>query len=793
MGDLFLKVLEMSYGASIVILIVMLIRVLLKKAPKIYSYMLWSVVLLRLIFPISIESDFSIIPSNNIISEKINATSSKVEKYNISNNQDNVVRANKESLENVDLEVLDIEVLEKNALDKNVFTNYNDDSFVLESDFKATYTKPSKSEQILFWLSSVWITGFTILLGYGIISLKMFKGRLHNVQFYRDNIYFADNISTAFILGIFAPKIYIPRNISENELEYIILHEQKHVKRWDYFIKIVSYVATCIHWFNPLVWLAYFKSTEDMEMSCDESVIRQMGSDIKKDYTNSLLTFATREYAVSMPLAFGEVSVKTRIKNVLGYKSVSVKVGIVLVIFVVITTGLLLLNPVTKTTLTEVVENEYEKVLLLDSVNNIYNLQNVYVVLGEYGVADETSLLLPKESKAEVVTFLKRIELQGKAKNYTKTGDGIILNLVGTYEGGYETVVENYYFNRDLTVIYVDGLEGETEAYEISNLEEVQYYFNNIYLREDYDLEKSSYPLEKSDEVVLDFEGFYNAKNSGEYNKYSTAIFKFLNMTPLGRTTVGDSISLTKISGQNGLIWNVKKTVDFDHVQDLTKSVLLIFILFDDIDFVDVKVDGVIEISTYGYERGYIDKAYGKDVREYGNSREALEEFITTGYKIDNLALTSSAGRRPKNGLDIPEDYKLEDAIVNGDFVITNDEMYNVEAMEKFIEDVNSEDVKKATVRSVNYNSKGQASSIMTFIYNDDEIAVIIDTSRNDYNSEEVYKILTFKPNIVTFVDEEYTGGMEAYYVTDLDEITREVLENSDGTEGAFLYFKPVK
>ncbi len=780
MGDLFLKVLNMSYGASIVILIVLLLRVFLKKTPKIYSYVLWSVVLLRLMLPISIESNFSLIPNTNFSVENLGTQSS--------NKETNVDFIQQPST--------NVQITQTNVDDqtntKELNTNKaNINSNVLSGSGETQNIKPNMTNQVLFWLSCIWVTGFVILLGYGVITLVMFKSRLYNVQLYKENIYFADNISTAFVLGIISPKIYIPRNLTESELEYILLHEQKHIKRWDYSIKFVSYIAVCIHWFNPLVWLAYFKSTEDMEMSCDESVIKELGSDIKQDYSNSLLTFATKEYAVSMPLAFGEVSVKSRIKNVLNYKSVSGKVGIVLLILTALVATVLSLNPVSNTTLSKVNSENFDNVLLADSMENIDNTKYVSIVFGEYGSPSSREVQLPSEAKAKVVTFLHRIELQGKAKNYTKTDDEFILSLVGNYEGSDETVIENYCFSSDFTIMYVDKFEGTTDAYNVLNPTDIKFFFESTYASTEYSIDDDNKAPVDISEVVLDYEELYNAKVTSVINENKEDIINLLNMTPLGQTTEGESVELIRLlnntGGVDGITWNVRKPYEFDHNKELSESILLIFILIDGIDYVEVNIDGVIEKFGATFYRERTNSTFGvDDIQVYGESPKTLESFMEEVYKIDDKILISSSSQRSKVETDLPEDFIVEEAVAEKYYVREHGKVNNEDVMTKFVNDVNDVNVKKALVRTINYTQEGDPI-ITTFVYNYNAINVFIDNTRDKFAGSIESEPKSYDANIVEYHDSETVGGKTYYYVTNLNEITKEDFVN--GFDGVLLYY----
>ncbi|TAH68293.1 MAG: hypothetical protein EWM47_08210, partial [Anaerolineaceae bacterium] len=285
MNRLFLAVINMSLTASYVIICVIFIRLLLKKAPKVISYALWGVVAFRLIIPFSFESMFSLIPRNtNAVSIPHNIIYQETPQIN-----------NK------------IEVV---------------DSLVNKSLPTPTVGASVKTQQIYVVIGAyIWVLGIIALLVYSLLSIWLLKKQLKDAQLIEKNIYEANNLKTPFLLGLIRPKIYLPVGLNATEKSYILLHEQTHIRRKDNIIKILAFLILSFHWFNPLVWIAFKLMSTDMELSCDERVLREMKEDIKKPYANSLLSLAIGKQVVSgSPLAFGEGNVRGRIKNVLNYK-----------------------------------------------------------------------------------------------------------------------------------------------------------------------------------------------------------------------------------------------------------------------------------------------------------------------------------------------------------------------------------------------------------------------------------------------------------------------------------------
>lgn len=299
---LFLQILNMSFTASIVIAFVLVVRMVLKKAPKIFSYALWSVVLFRLVCPFSIESMFSLLPT----------------------------KANQFAQNIIYMPVPDVNT-GIGAINHSVPVNF-------PSAITHASVNPLQSWMLI--CSQIWLLGVAALLISGLIGLLGLKKRLKDAALCQDNIFISSKIDTAFVMGIFCPKIYLPSILGDAEQSYILLHERTHIRRFDHIVKLISFFVLCVHWFNPFVWAAFFLSGKDMEMSCDEAVIKRMGNDVKKDYSASLLTLAIgRRMVNGAPLAFGEGDTKGRVKNVLNYKKPgfwAVLAAALAVIFVII-------------------------------------------------------------------------------------------------------------------------------------------------------------------------------------------------------------------------------------------------------------------------------------------------------------------------------------------------------------------------------------------------------------------------------------------------------------------------
>lgn len=319
MDKLFLKIINMSITSTYVILLIILVRMILKRAPKIFSYGLWAIAFFRLAFPFSFESLFSLISINT-----------KTIPENIAYSQTPQIQSG--------ISVID------GAVNR-----------VLPPPVVGVSVNPMQ-----IWISIaslIWLIGLVLLLIYSLYNTLRLSRKLKTANYLYDNVYEIDCIGTPFVFGLVNPKIYLPNNLSESEIPYIIKHEETHIKRKDHIIKFIAFLIVSIHWFNPIAWLAFYLMAEDMELSCDESVIKELGYGIKRDYSTSLLSLSVGRRTIGgSPIAFGENNTKGRIKNILNYKKPKFWVTIVTTILIIILAVGLLSNPKKNA---EIIDNVY--------------------------------------------------------------------------------------------------------------------------------------------------------------------------------------------------------------------------------------------------------------------------------------------------------------------------------------------------------------------------------------------------------------------------------------------------
>ena len=297
MTALFITILNMSITASVVALAVMLARVPLRKVPKVFSYVLWGVVLFRLVFPFSIESVFSLMPTSRVAIPQ------------------SIVYSSYPTI-HTGVQFIDTPI---NAVINNALP-----PVVQEYSINPIH--------VFFEIGGyVWFAGLVALLLYALMGYVGLKRRVYFATLVRDNIYESDKINTPFVLGFIRPKIYFPVSIDPSQHDYILKHEQTHIKRRDYIIKPFAYAVFALHWFNPLMWISYFLMSKDMEMSCDEAVLRNTSEDIRNDYSTSLLNLSVKRVSLLNPIAFafGESNVKERVVNVLNFKKTAKWVSVI--------------------------------------------------------------------------------------------------------------------------------------------------------------------------------------------------------------------------------------------------------------------------------------------------------------------------------------------------------------------------------------------------------------------------------------------------------------------------------
>ena len=394
MNELFLKIINMSISASWLILAVLILRLVLKKAPKWVNVLLWGIVAVRLICPLSFESALSLIPSSETIP-------------------------------------LDIEMAAKPTIDSGVPAINSVVNPVLSS-FAPPQHVLTSANPLQIWipiLNIIWLIGVGALLLYTAVSYWRLCRKVDTAVRYKGNIFQSENVSSPFVLGIIKPRIYLPFNMNGQDLEHVVAHEQAHIRRKDHWWKPLGFLLLTIHWFNPLMWLAYVLLCRDIELACDEKVIKELGNEQRADYMQALVACSVnRRMIAACPLAFGEVGVKERVKSVMNYKKPAFWVIIIAVIICLGVAVCFLTNPKQdRYTLRIVVPagSQEEFVYTEEEVSTVRN--SIKIWSGD-GLGDTEVLLFPVNKTAETgytATYLTHgmsVEFDAEKDTWFKIG-----------------------------------------------------------------------------------------------------------------------------------------------------------------------------------------------------------------------------------------------------------------------------------------------------------------------------------------------------------------------------------
>ena len=366
MNELFLKIINMSISASWLVLAVLLLRFVLKKAPKWVNVLLWGIVAVRLAFPFSIESALSLIPSAETIPPNIGMNTTPTINSGI------------------------------NAINNAV------NPIISQSNTPMAGASVNPLQITIGIFEYIWIFGMIALALYTAISYWRLHRKVDTAVRYKDNIFQSENVKSPFVLGIIKPRIYLPFNMNGQDLEHVVAHEQAHIHRKDHWWKPLGFLLLTIHWFNPLMWLAYVLLCRDIELACDEKVIKELGNEQRADYMQALVACSVnRRMIAACPLAFGEVGVKERVKSVMNYKKPAFWVIIIAVIICVGVAVCFLTNPKQdRYTLRIVVPagSQEEFVYTEEEVSTVRN--SIKIWSGD-GLGDTEVLLFPVNKTAE--------------------------------------------------------------------------------------------------------------------------------------------------------------------------------------------------------------------------------------------------------------------------------------------------------------------------------------------------------------------------------------------------------
>ena len=453
MTNLFLTILNMSITASYIALAVIIFRFLLCKAPKTLTVLMWAAVGIRLILPFSFESVLSLIPSAKTVPENIIHTTAPYIDSGIS------------------------------YLNQTV-------NPIISGNFSPNTGDSVNPLQIwLFVAAIIWVIGIIAMLIYTLVSYFKIEIKVREAVKLQDNIYLCDNIASPFIFGVIKPKIYLPSDINEKDIKFVTAHEKAHIKRLDHLWKPLSFLLLTIYWFNPVLWVAYVLLCKDIEFACDEAVIKLMGSDIKKSYSQALLNCSVPKHLITAcPLAFGETGVKSRIKSVLNYKKPTVWIIAACLVLSIVLGVCFLTNPKSNT------------IMHIEYVNFESYLNKTVSVQKWDGEAFENVMSVDKE----LIKQILNLKISKNPVSLDRSEDGsrdsthtIVLQTLSDIHPSSSSNLNGLYisFNKDFTEVFVPyGVVKPTLSYRIKEPEKARELYESMITVNQYSQLQTNYP-----------------------------------------------------------------------------------------------------------------------------------------------------------------------------------------------------------------------------------------------------------------------------------------------------------
>ena len=306
MKDFIRLLFQLSLAGSAAILVVLLARLALRRVPKVFSYLLWGIVLFRFLSPFGIRVEIS---QPYDIPEQVTVFEEPIPQ-----------------------------------IAETPFQHHKPDEVTKPVSNREVHKEKLSADNLIF---IIWISGFTLMVLSGLCSSLRFHKQLREGTMLRSNIYLVDHLGSAYVIGLLRPKIYLDSEISREQMRYILAHERTHIRHLDHITRKLAYGALCIHWFNPLVWLGFYLSEKDMEMCCDEAVVKHLGEHLRKEYTKSLLSLSSGKH-LTLTVAFGEGNTRSRIMNLVNLKKKSKMVTVLSLCLCILVTVLCACQPAHK-------------------------------------------------------------------------------------------------------------------------------------------------------------------------------------------------------------------------------------------------------------------------------------------------------------------------------------------------------------------------------------------------------------------------------------------------------------
>lgn len=644
----FPDLLEVNLTASIVILFVICARLFLKRAPKIFSYVLWAIVLLRLLAPISIESSVSVVPEQT------------------------------EFVSMVEL---------NEAMPRIEFESPGDratNQWIRENTPPGEpFAQTSRSLDAQTYLTFSWLTGMVFMLLRSVVSYWKLRKRVRVAIPLRKGIYIADDIDTPFVMGIFRPVIYLPGTLDKAERKYIIAHERHHIRRGDHIFKALGFLALTVHWFNPLVWVAFVLANRDMEMSCDEAVIRKFGEEVRADYSASLLNLATgHRLFAGTPLAFGEGNPTGRVRNLAKWKKPTIWVILICLIICIVLAVCLLTDP-------QIPEPKLTITFLELDTNNVTDiiLQNNH--------NGEMTFISDKQAINEICSIIKNIGgINGSGGRYHYEGSYSL-----TLKDGSEEIFSIQFGDTDSFFYGIDD-DGYAIRYELQDLS----IDGIIRMLSPYDTSGFQWDFlqeSEAEQQILESDWGVSIKPDRVSRTGATALFVYSGSIPgeeRAELYYGDLLILERVD-ENGNWVAVEELPGYEYyVGDSSYPV----------------VDGYGMVHEWQDRFGELPDGHyrmGKSVALVRPDSSQKMRMVYGEFFIPESILT---GPIPLE--ELTEKYGAEQAMIDGCVVLRDgDVSHNQEVWQAFLDTVNAG--QQAYVRTAEYHYHPELSLVTQYVY----------------------------------------------------------------------------
>ncbi|HHV98692.1 MAG TPA: DUF4825 domain-containing protein [Clostridiaceae bacterium] len=579
--DAFITVLNMSITASYVAIAVIIARLLLRKAPKVFSYALWSIVLFRLVCPFSFSSEFSLLGF---------IQSSQAGGFSTRYMQDNIELAP--------------------SLTMNTGADNVNAAFKTLLPAAAAITKADPMQVLITLGTIIWLAGAIVLLVYALVSYLRLKRQISMATLVTENIYETEFIRSPFVFGFIKPRIYLPLSLTGNEREYILCHEKIHIKRRDYLVKLIAFLALVLHWFNPLMWLCFSLMTKDMEMSCDERVIQSMGTEGAVGYSSSLLVLAMNKRVPGLsPLSFGEGNVKARIKNILNYKKPAFWVIVTCIVAVITLSVILVSNPV--------------KWLGIYEHPETFLSQNSLRVPAKLRIVDNISgneiTLTDANEIAQVTAIVENMRISNKKIDNARGGETGSRYSISYYKDINNSLSE-YSYTVHIDPVWIDNNVKTSPSFSLINKKETLARLEKLFA--------GKYPR-----AVYDID--FLMKNKTKYIGNHVKVGALLSGMPMPEGVSRGIMELSTTKPPYGVTYHYilnDDSVVVSEEQFLRNSILL-FALIDNADVVTHLGHWNNESLSsnpfrFTYTRADAERVVGGDVRQFAKDKESLAELV---------------------------------------------------------------------------------------------------------------------------------------------------------------------